>query len=204
MRILRTFGNAALTVVALLGVLSALVWGATTVGFIQPLIVISGSMEPEIMTGDLLVARPLAVEEIEVGQVLSLTSEVTGDIVTHRVIAVTQVPGGAEVNMRGDANESADGETYGVSGQVWAPAWQWSGGGYVVRGITRPQFAVPAMAAIVALIGLTMLSPSRPAPTLEPKPDSDPDPSPDADPAADPQTPPTVPDPPTSGNTPTS
>lgn len=205
MRVLRFLGNAALTVAALLGVFSALVWGATTVGWIQPLIVVSGSMEPGIMTGDLLIALPVPVEEIEVGQVLSLTSEVTGDVVTHRVIEVVPVGGGAEVRMQGDANDSADGETYEVSGEVWAPAWQWSGGGYVVRTITRPQFAVPALAAIVALIGLTMLSPSRPSPAPDPEPGTEPDPDPAAaDPAADPQVSPTFPDRPTAGSAPTS
>ena len=158
MRVLHMVGNAVLTVVALLGVLSALVWGATTVGWIQPLIVISGSMEPEIMTGDLLVARPLPATEIEPGQVLSLTSDVTGDIVTHRVIEVIPGPTGtAEVRMQGDANEVADGETYEVSGEVWQPRWQIPGGGYAVRAVTRPQFAVPALLAILAGIGLTLV-----------------------------------------------
>ena len=48
--------------VAALGLLSVLVWGATQLGYIKPLVVISGSMEPGIMTGDLLVdvQRPTA------------------------------------------------------------------------------------------------------------------------------------------------
>lgn len=158
MRVLRAVGNGVLTVVALIGVLSILVWGATAAGLVQPLIVISGSMEPEIMTGDLLVATPLPVEELAVGDVVSLNSEVTGDIITHRIIEI--VPAGAgtyDVRMRGDANEVPDGETYRVTGEVWSPAWQLSGGGYLVRGITRPQFAVPALIAVLAGIGLTML-----------------------------------------------
>ncbi len=161
MRALKVVGNAVLTVVALLGVCSALVWGATAAGRIQPLIVVSGSMEPEIMTGDLLVAVPLPVDEIEVGRVLSLRSEVTGDIVTHRVIEVSGVGGSAAVRMQGDGNEAPDGETYEVSGTVWAPEWQISGGGFAVRTLTRPNVAVPLLVAILACIGLTAMS-SRP------------------------------------------
>lgn len=158
MRVLRAVGNGLLTVVALLGVLSILVWGATAAGFIQPLIVISGSMEPEIMTGDLLVATPVPVEGLAVGDVVSLGSAVTGDIITHRIIEILPAPADAlDVRMQGDANEVPDGETYRVSGEVWSPAWQLSGGGYLVRGITRPQFAVPALLAILAGIGLTLL-----------------------------------------------
>src|SRR5690554_4930021 len=95
MRILRAVGNDVLTVVALLGVLSILVWGATAAGFVQPLIVISGSMEPEIMTGDLLVATPVPVEDLAVGDVVSLGSEVTGDIITHRIIEILPAPADA-------------------------------------------------------------------------------------------------------------
>ncbi len=173
MRILRAVGNGVLTVVALIGVLSILVWGATAAGFIQPLIVISGSMEPGIMTGDLLVATPVPVADLEVGDVVSLDSEVTGDIITHRIIEVLPVAAGAfDVRMQGDANEVPDGETYRVTGEVWSPAWQISGGGYVVRGITRPQFAVPALIAILAGIGLTLL----PKPTRETGTGTDPQP----------------------------
>lgn len=163
MRVLRAIGNGVLTGVALIGVLSILVWGATAAGFIQPLIVISGSMEPGIMTGDLLVATPVPVADLVVGDVVSLDSEVTGDIITHRIIEVLPVAAGTfDVRMQGDANEVPDGETYRVTGEVWSPTWQISGGGYVVRGITRPQFAVPALLAVLAGIGLTLLpNPSR-------------------------------------------
>ena len=175
MRVLHAVGNGVLTVVALIGVLSILVWGATAAGFIQPLIVISGSMEPEIMTGDLLVATPVPVEDLAAGDVVSLDSEVTGDIITHRIIEVLPAGAGAyDVRMQGDANDVPDGETYRVVGEVWSPAWQISGGGYVVRGITRPQFAVPALIAVLAGIGLTMLP--KPARTETPDAGTEPDP----------------------------
>ena len=57
MRILRILGSIALWIGALLGVAAGTLWIAAQLGYATPMIVISGSMEPEIMTGDLLIGR---------------------------------------------------------------------------------------------------------------------------------------------------
>ena len=54
MRIIRILGNFALWLGALLGVVAGGVWVAGQFGLVQPLIVISGSMEPGIHTGDMV------------------------------------------------------------------------------------------------------------------------------------------------------
>lgn len=158
MRALRFVGNAVLWLVAAVGLLSILAWGATQLGLIQPLVVISGSMEPGIMTGDLLIDVPRPTDELAPGDVASIHSDVTGKIVSHRVVAVTPLPDGTwEVRMKGDANETEDGGPYVVGDEVWQPAWQVSGGGSVLMTLTQPSVALPLGFALLCLLALSLL-----------------------------------------------
>ena len=164
MRALKFVGNAALWLVAALGLLSVLVWGATQLGYIKPLVVISGSMQPGIMTGDLLVDVQKPTAQVEVGQVTSIYSDVTHNLVSHRVVGIEPAGDGQwSIHMKGDANDSEDGGTYVVGDHVWQPAVQISGGGYVIATITRPSVALPLGFALLCLLALSLLPPP-PAP----------------------------------------
>lgn len=143
---------------AALGVVSLLVWGAAALGLLKPLVVISGSMEPAIMTGDLLVAVPVPTSELQVGDVASIRGVHSDRLVTHRVVSVEHLGRGEwEVRMKGDANESPDGGAYVVGETVWQPAAQITGGGKLLTTLTRPSVAVPLGVALVALLALSLL-----------------------------------------------
>ena len=158
MRIVRLLGNIALWIGAILGVVAGGVWFAGQMGWIQPLIVISGSMEPGIDTGDLLIDRPIATADVEPGTVLSLHSEMTGKLVTHRVTEVTPLVDGTwEIRMKGDANDEPDLETYIVGDSVLTPSLQIPNGGTVVAKMMEPAVALPILLALVALLGLSLL-----------------------------------------------
>lgn len=77
----------------------------------EPTIVMSGSMEPGVMTGDVIVAMPVSQERIseviQAGQVLlAKNAAKPGTLITHRVIQV--LPNGAGYITKGDANRSKD------------------------------------------------------------------------------------------------
>lgn len=165
-RILRTAADALVWALAVIGVLSLAVWGATTLGVIKPLIVVSGSMEPEIMTGDLVVARPVPIEEVKVGDVLSLHNDVSDRLVTHRVIEVAQHDDGSwHVRMQGDANDSPDAGEYVVTDDtVLSPRWQFAGVGDFLMRLTSPSVAVPLVIAVAAILALSLLPRPGPAP----------------------------------------
>ncbi len=164
MRALKLVGNAVLWIVAALGLLSLLVWGATQLGYVKPLVVISGSMEPGIMTGDLLVDVQRPTAQVEVGQVTSIDSDVTHNLVSHRVVGIEPAGDGRwSVRMKGDANDSEDGGTYLVGDHVWQPAVRIAGGGYVVTTLTRPSVALPLGFTLLCVLALTLL-PAPPAP----------------------------------------
>lgn len=67
--------------------------------------VLSGSMEPAIPVGGVVVTRPVAVSEIGVGEVI--TYQTGGHLTTHRVVEVVQGPPRTFVT-KGDANEDPD------------------------------------------------------------------------------------------------
>lgn len=157
MHIIRLLGNIALWMGALLGVVAGAVWGAGQLGLVQPLIVISGSMEPEIMTGDLLIDRPIPTESVEVGDVLSLPSELTGKLVTHRVESIERTGDSWEIRMHGDANDEPDLEPYIVGDEVLTPLVKIPMGGKVVSKLMEPAVALPILVSLVALLGVSLL-----------------------------------------------
>jgi len=72
----------------------------------KPFIVLSGSMEPAIMAGDLIVTKNIAPENVAVGDVISFRVE--NDImVSHRVTEI-QTAGGLSFLTKGDANIGMD------------------------------------------------------------------------------------------------
>jgi signal peptidase len=157
-RIIRFLGNIALWLGAALGVVASGVWVAGQFGVLHPLIVISGSMEPGIGTGDLLISRNLAADDVEVGDVVTLHSEMTDKLVTHRVTEISPNPDGTwEIKMKGDANDEPDLETYTVGASVLTPAVQIPGGGKVVSKLMEPAVALPILLSLVALLGISLL-----------------------------------------------
>lgn len=74
--------------------------------------VVTGSMEPTISVGSVLICKNADIDEIEVGDIICFRSRESshyGYIVTHRVISVLQDNSGKKyLESRGDANNSSD------------------------------------------------------------------------------------------------
>ncbi|MFA5007532.1 MAG: signal peptidase I [Candidatus Izemoplasmatales bacterium] len=74
----------------------------------------SGSMEPSIMTGDIIVVARTDPDDLEVGDVITFetTIEVGGNAVlttvTHRIVTAAGEGDGRTFSTRGDANNAAD------------------------------------------------------------------------------------------------
>lgn len=161
MKLLRRLADITLWILAAVGLACALVWGATALGLIKPLIVISGSMEPGIMTGDLVVDVPVATADVVVGDVVSLPSDLTHNLVTHRVEKIVALEDGRfQISMKGDNNAAPDALDYYVGDRVWQPVLQFSGWGAAVQRLTTPAVALPLVIGLVALLGITLLLPA--------------------------------------------
>jgi signal peptidase I len=103
---------------------------------ITPLVFSSGSMAPEIATGDLAFARSVPAEDLRRGDVVSVAGD-SGVRVTHRIVAVERVNHRAELTLRGDGNASPDTGTYVVTkaDRVFAHLPK---AGYVVSAVASP------------------------------------------------------------------
>lgn len=81
--------------------------------------VVSGSMEPEIPVGSLIVAAPAQPEDIEEGQIIAFES---GDsVVTHRVVENRKLEG--QFITKGDANEKEDINPVPYAGLIGRVDW---------------------------------------------------------------------------------
>ncbi|GIG26867.1 signal peptidase I [Cellulomonas denverensis] len=108
LRFVRLAGSTMLVGVAglalLAGVLVPRIAGAT------PYVVLTDSMAPGMPSGSLVVVRPVAAEDVAVGDVITYQLR-SGEeqVVTHRVEAIgTRVGGERVFTTRGDANTVAD------------------------------------------------------------------------------------------------
>jgi len=82
--------------------------------------VLSGSMEPTISAGDLVVVRGTDPADIEAGDVITFTQN--GERITHRVVEVRTGENGRQFVTKGDANENRDPEAVPAAqleGKVW-------------------------------------------------------------------------------------
>jgi len=69
--------------------------------------VLSGSMEPHISTGDLVVTKPVSTDEIKAGDIITFSSSSNKRLTTHRVISIEGADQ-LQFQTKGDANEDAD------------------------------------------------------------------------------------------------
>lgn len=72
------------------------------------MMVSSDSMIPTIRSGDLVVGVPPAVDEIEVGDIVTYYNQAAGRLITHRVTEVTHIGDQLAFITQGDANDIAD------------------------------------------------------------------------------------------------
>ena len=97
----------ALTLGSLLGVAVAGLTVTATKAGLRPLVVRSGSMEPTIPTGAMVLVKKVGAADVRVGDIVAVErSDHTR--VTHRVIAVAHRGDVAELTLKGDANEDPD------------------------------------------------------------------------------------------------
>lgn len=111
------FGVMGLALLALVAVAS-LIAGPKILGW-QGVIVLSGSMEPELPTGGLAFVKPMAASEIQVNDILTHRPNPNSDtLITHRVVERIDGPDGLAFRTKGDANEAADLELIPASNVV--------------------------------------------------------------------------------------
>ncbi|MBR6792400.1 MAG: signal peptidase I [Ruminococcus sp.] len=80
------------------------------IGGYCPLIVLTGSMEPEISSGDLIIVKQIDSSEVKENDIIAFFDpDGNGQsILTHRVVNITEEDGKTAFITKGDANNSED------------------------------------------------------------------------------------------------
>lgn len=160
MTILRRASFVVLAAFALLGVLSGITWAASAAGLVHPLVVVSGSMEPGIPTGSLVMSLPKDVDEVAPGDVVTVTNPQNQVLVTHRVVTISQDEDTSwSLTLRGDANAGPDPREYAVPDGTSLPE-PWlviPAAGRLVETASRPVVAIPFLVGLASLVALASL-----------------------------------------------
>ena len=77
--------------------------------------VLSGSMEPALKVGGVIVTKPMKLEEVKIGDIITFqTGEQT---VTHRVVNIIEIDEKPWFQTKGDANEEPDSNLVSSEGE---------------------------------------------------------------------------------------
>jgi signal peptidase len=115
---------------ALLG--SLLTVAATNLLGYDSYVIYSGSMEPTVKVGSLLLTRPANVEDLQVGDVITYRSPGNHTTLTHRIVSIRQQDGERVFKTKGDASLQPDPREVILRGQVSKMAFDIPYLGYVV------------------------------------------------------------------------
>lgn len=111
--------------------------GYANVGGFMMFRVVTGSMEPTISIGTLMVTQEVDISTIRVGDIVcfrTYDSQIYGSIVTHRVVNILQESAGILLETKGDANIVADGYYVSRENFVGKVIW-YTGDGSVLASI---------------------------------------------------------------------
>ncbi|WP_418909074.1 signal peptidase I [Glutamicibacter endophyticus] len=115
-RLIQLLRSAVLWIGAALGTLCLVLFIAGLLFGIRPQAVLSGSMEPTLPTGSLILVRPVPVSEVSAGQIVTVPLPDGHGTVTHRVVGTaTDSNGITSLTLKGDANLSNDPVPYPVA-----------------------------------------------------------------------------------------
>lgn len=122
--------------------------------------IITGSMEPELPVGALVVIVPTAFENIQAGDDIAFVMNEDLTVVTHRVASVNE----AEQSFvtRGIANEVDDINPVRYENTLGKVAFSAKGLGYVISWLDPLPNKIIAVCAIAALVAVSLLFSGKP------------------------------------------
>ena len=179
--------NVITTLLVAIVVLVAILLVGVRVAGVQPLYVMSGSMEPAFHVGSLIFVQRIDPSEIEVGDPITYTINEAGDYSTHRVIAIevreTGTRFAADENgqtmldeagqpvieeyplaetayyfqTKGDANNSSDGTPVYYKNVVGVPRVTIPYLGYLAHWLQTPRGRIMGITIAAVIVILTFL-----------------------------------------------
>jgi signal peptidase len=137
---------------------TAFVGGAPALLGYTSLTVLSGSMEPTLATGDVIVGRPIAAEEARRGDVITFREPGTHRLVTHRLRRMRVVNGVAQMVTKGDANNAPERWRIPVDGKVCRILYRVPKLGYARSLVGSPPGRLLLLVLPVVLLGVLVVT----------------------------------------------
>lgn len=123
---------------------------------IEPYVVLSGSMEPELPTGSLIYVTKTDPATLKEGHII--TFRLDGDtVVTHRIVEVLEENGQRSFRTKGDANDVEDSVPVTAGQLLGVPLFSLPGLGYLTAYITSPAGRYITIAVCLFLLLLLFL-----------------------------------------------
>lgn len=100
--------------------------GNASIGGYRMFRVVTGSMEPTMSVGTLLVTKTVDISTIDVGDIVCFRSydeQIYGSVITHRVVGILHDTAGTLLQTKGDANPVADGDYASQENLVGKVIW---------------------------------------------------------------------------------
>lgn len=149
MKLMLKIGNVLLTAVLVLMILAGATYmismkrspdGNPTIAGYKLMTVISGSMEPAIGVGDVIISRVVSPgDSLQEGDVITYKAKGNSEmLITHRVVRVTEEDGSKTYVTKGDNNDGLDMAGVTPSQVVALYRWRLPYFGYLAQFIRRP------------------------------------------------------------------
>lgn len=124
----------------------------------KTLTVYSGSMEPTIRTGSVIVVVPVAAADVKVGDIITFQRPVgRAELVTHRVVDVENARGEKSFITKGDANAASDGWRVPATGSGYRYWFGIPAIGYVFGWLQSPLGKILFLVIPAAALGVLVL-----------------------------------------------
>lgn len=126
--------------------------GYVTIGGYSTFRVATGSMEPTIMTGALLICEDEEIENIELNDIIcfkSANQSMNGAVITHRVIDIKTVHGITRLTTRGDANSVEDGLYVTADNLIGKVVWYSGSQNFLAKALSFMNGSIGFLSCIV-------------------------------------------------------
>jgi len=138
----------------------------------RTLIVLSGSMEPTIPTGGIVLAQPVPSRSLQIGDIIVYSPGSESQIpIVHRIVSISERRGTRYYTTRGDANPNIDVAEVALPATAWRVAFSVPWVGYIISFAASPLGIL--LLIVLPLMGLVILTAwdwlrQRPAPRAVP------------------------------------